>query len=238
MTYLYWFYYMILGASLGSFLTAMAIRLPKGETPSGRSHCDNCLHTLAPLDLIPLLSYLSLGGRCRYCHVRIPPVYFLAELGTGLILALFAWHQNFALSLQSVLTLVMVLAIVFVSLTDIFYQVILDEVLVLILGLALLINGSNIIQYLGGAIMASAIFGLIHLFSSGRAMGFADAKYVFVMGLALPITSLFLAIYLAFLTGGAVSAILILTKRKKMKSIIAFGPFLSIGFLIGLWLVS
>ena len=63
----------LFGLQLGSFLNLSIDRLPRHESIlGGRSHCDACGHTLRPLDLIPLVSYLMLRGRCRYCDARIP----------------------------------------------------------------------------------------------------------------------------------------------------------------------
>jgi len=72
----------VLGAIVGSFLGAALIRLPRGEPiVAGRSHCDGCGRTLGPLDLVPVVSFLILRGRCRTCGVRIDPWQFAAELG-------------------------------------------------------------------------------------------------------------------------------------------------------------
>jgi prepilin signal peptidase PulO-like enzyme (type II secretory pathway) len=118
------------------------------------------------------------------------------------------------------------------------YQVLPDELLLLVLASGLLANYQNLVSYLGGALIVALIFWLIHHLSNGRAMGFADIKYVFVMGFWLPLPSLLVALYLAFVVGGVVSLVLVLTKRKTMKSVIAFGPFLSVGFLVALWLAN
>ena len=122
-----------------------------------------------------------------------------------------------------------------IALTDYYYQIILDEYLVLVFIIGLLLNFTRLSQVLPSAFFAGFLFWLVYFWSKGTAMGYADIKYVFVVGFVLTFTSLFLGIYLAFLTGGIVSAILILMRQKKIKSTIAFGPFLSVGFLIALW---
>ena len=84
----------VLGAIVGSFVGATLIRLPKGESVvSGRSHCDGCGRTLGPLELVPVISFLALRGRCRACDAPIDRWQFIAEIGgamVGVTAALFA----------------------------------------------------------------------------------------------------------------------------------------------------
>lgn len=75
----------VLGCCMGSFINCMAWRIVVGESwTSGRSHCATCNHDLAPLDLVPVVSWLALGGKCRYCGERISARYMAAELVCGL----------------------------------------------------------------------------------------------------------------------------------------------------------
>ena len=75
----------ILGCCLGSFADCMAVRLVSGQSVlSGRSHCDSCGHVLGVLDLFPVLSWLLLKGKCRYCGAKIPPESFITELIAGI----------------------------------------------------------------------------------------------------------------------------------------------------------
>ena len=78
----------IFGTAIGSFLNVLIDRLPREESINGRSHCEYCKKTLSPLDLIPVLSFILLKGRCRYCHKRLSVQYPLIELLTGTI---FVW---------------------------------------------------------------------------------------------------------------------------------------------------
>jgi prepilin signal peptidase PulO-like enzyme (type II secretory pathway) len=103
---------------------------------------------------------------------------------------------------------------------------------------ALLLGSFTSPSGLLSALVVTLVFFLINAISRGRAMGFGDVKYVFVAGLIFPPLYYLLGIYIAILTGGAVSAILILVKsikKEKIKSEIAFGPFLSVGFIVALW---
>ncbi len=86
-----YFYILILtflfGSAVGSFLNVWSRRLFRGESPTGRSHCEHCVHVLSVSDLVPLLSFLLLRGRCRYCKKPISWQYPLVEVGTGLLFA-------------------------------------------------------------------------------------------------------------------------------------------------------
>ena len=76
----------VLGAIVGSFLGAALIRLPKGESVvTGRSRCDGCGRALSPVELVPVISYLALRGRCRACRAKIDPWQFAAEAGGALV---------------------------------------------------------------------------------------------------------------------------------------------------------
>ncbi len=77
----------VLGTVLGSLAKALADRVVTNKTFLGRSYCPNCKHQLGWYDLFPILSYLFLEGKCRYCHKKISPEYWIVELITGLIVA-------------------------------------------------------------------------------------------------------------------------------------------------------
>src|SRR5437868_1567893 len=78
----------IFGACLGSFANVLADRSLEGISFKGRSQCPYCKKTLAWFDLVPVISYLTLGGKCRYCHKKISNQYLWAEVITGILGAL------------------------------------------------------------------------------------------------------------------------------------------------------
>jgi len=238
MIYLYWIYIFFIGAALGSFINVLSARLPLGQSLWGHSHCDHCHKRLGAGELIPVFSFLLLKGRCLKCRKSIPVSYFLVELFTGLVFLAFTYHLGGEFNVSYVLLLLTLCLVIALSLSDFLYQIIPDELLVLILALGVINNYQNLVYYLGGAVMVAFIFWVIHHFSNGKAMGFADIKYVFVMGFWLSLPSLLLALYLAFVLGGVVSLVLVALKIRTMKSVIAFGPFLSVGFIVALWFVK
>lgn len=82
----------IFGAVVGSFLNVVVWRVPRGESiVSPPSHCPACGHELGPAELVPVLSWLALRGRCRHCGVHVSARYPLFELGVGVLFALIAW---------------------------------------------------------------------------------------------------------------------------------------------------
>ncbi len=227
----------ISGLFVGSFLNVLVDRLPKDENPfTGRSHCEYCKKTLAWYDLIPLLSFVSTQGKCRYCRKRLSLFYPLIELTTALLFVLTL--NTFGLIgggiyLTYYLFLVSVLIVVFFS--DLRYGIIPDKIVfpAIIVSLVYLFLGPQSIffDHLISAVLVFAFFLAIFLLTKGRAMGFGDVKFALLLGLVLgPINSI-LALYVAFLTGAGVGLILILWKKKHLKYAIAFGPFLVLGFL-------
>jgi prepilin signal peptidase PulO-like enzyme (type II secretory pathway) len=146
------------------------------------------------------------------------------------------FHKTgFAPPFQAFIILLIAFLALALALSDYYYQIIPDQFLIGLIILGLLLNYQSIITFIPGVLAGTVAFYLLHALFSGQALGFGDVKYVFTMGLILPWPHLIMAIYLAFLTGGIVSVILILAGKKGLKSTISFGPFLTFGLLAGLW---
>ena len=87
-----------IGATLGSFYTLAVYRIPlKQDITHTRSYCPKCNHRLNFWDLIPILSYIALGGKCRYCKEKIRPRYIILEISSGLVFLLYEMSLNFNL---------------------------------------------------------------------------------------------------------------------------------------------
>lgn len=213
-------------------------RLPKGQNLfKGRSHCDSCKHILGVFDLIPVLSYLLLHGKCRYCHKKIPISVFVIESLSGILFVLiflsaFTNWIAYALLCAESLTL---LAIAFIDIQE----GIISDILLGILGmlgiLGLLVEPSQILSHLLTAIITFTFFLVIFLLTRGRGIGFGDVKYAFFIGLLLSWQGVLVALYTAFLTGAVISIILVIAGKKKLRgATIPFGPFLSLGVIVSL----
>jgi len=231
----------VLGLFFGSFLNVIIDRLPKGETfLKGRSHCEFCKHKLSWNDLIPVISFIILKGKCRYCKHFFGIRYPIIEFSTALFFSLgsiFFYSNN-----QSLFSLFFYL-VVCSSLVVVFYidlfQGIIPDLILLPLGVfsffyALLINAQNFPIKIISGILAFLFFFSLLLITKGKGMGFGDVKLVFVMGLIVGFPGIFISIYFAFLSGAIVALFLMFLHKKKLKSTIAFGPFLSLGCMIAL----
>lgn len=240
----------VVGLFLGSFLGVLVDRLPRNETViKGRSRCEFCRKELKALDLIPVLSFISTKGKCRYCHTSLPYFYPVIEISTGILFALtyifpISNFQSFINSLSSLITLAYYLIIVsgfiVIFFIDFKYGVILDKILFPLVGIItlylLFINSQSLIINFVCAILAFLFFlitSLVFKLIRGKdGMGGGDIKLAFVLGLFLGFPNIVIALYLAFLTAAVVGIILILWRKKSFQNTtLPFGPFLILGTL-------
>ncbi len=232
----------VISIHVGSFLNVLIDRIPKGEGfVKGRSYCDHCKKRLRAFDLVPLFSFIFLRGKCRYCGQRISLYYPLVELLTALLflLAIYslptAANQLFVMShLPSTLYyLFIVSCLITIFFTDLKYGIIPDKIVypaILISFLFLILNSKFLIlNYLLSGLGAGLFFLILHVATRGKGMGAGDVKLAFLMGFLLGAPLVIISLYLAFLTGAAVSLILILWRKKTRKDTISFGPFLTLG---------
>jgi prepilin signal peptidase PulO-like enzyme (type II secretory pathway) len=246
---------LVLGLAVGSFLGVVVDRLFRGKTIfKGRSKCDYCGRNLEWYDLIPLLSFLFLRRKCRYCKKRLSIYYPVIEITTGVVFVItYLVIINFqlplpyqSLTLQAILNfkliyyLAIVSSLIVVFFSDLKYGIIPDKILipsVIVVFLFNLINfSSHMLSFALSAIVAFVFFLFLFLITKGKGMGFGDVKFAFVMGLLLGFPGIIVALYMAFLTGAAVSIILILWKGKRyLKRTIPFGPFLALATFISLF---
>ena len=224
----------ILGASLGSFLNVVAHRSLQGRSwwGSERSVCESCGHVLSALELVPILSWLMLRGRCRKCGARISARYILVEAVCAVlaVMILTRWGFSWACLLASIGTCGLVVN----SLTDIESSEVLDVFAILpgVLGLAVRIAGGKwaVLDGLAGALAGCGIFAVIILLSRGG-MGWGDATFMCGMGAVLGWRFTLLAFYLGIMTGGCWAIMLLLIGRVKWgrHDSLPLVPFLAAG---------
>lgn len=231
----------LFGLIIGSFLNVLIYRLPLELSLNGRSYCPKCKKKISWYDNIPLLSFVFLKGKCRKCHSPISVQYPLVEFLTGLIFVisyLLLSYGNYDLRFWMMLfyTFWIVSAFLAIFIIDLKHQIIPDQIIISTLVITLVYQMFNsvipISNYLLSATASSLFFYFLYKITKERGMGFGDVKLVFLMGLILGFPKIILALYLAFLTGAMVGVILILTKKKRLKQPIAFGPFLSIATIV------
>lgn len=241
----------LLGLIFGSALTAMISRQAKGERWSkGRSHCPKCRHTLAVWDLVPVLSYAFLHGKCRYCRGIIGMSYPALELATAGLFVVAAGVRlgpamlggmevfltpNGMLLLRDWLAIV-VLVQIFTY--DLWFGYILDQVTLPAIAVFLVWNfalGMTPLAMLLGALVGGGFFLAQYVVSGGTWIGGGDIRLGALMGVLLGWPLVLVALFLAYLSGGAVGAVLLASKRKSVGSQIPFGTFLSAATIIVLF---
>jgi len=223
------------GLVIGSFTNVLIDRLPAGEDVFwGRSHCDHCKKQLRWYELIPVLSYVLLGGRCMRCRKRLSLQYPLIEGITALgLFTAVALHRTEPLTAAA--AFLFFLSFLVMLVTDAKTQILPDSMMLLacISALLLLVLRGDFfltgVSYLAAASGAALFFFVLWGVTRGKGMGFGDVKLAFVMGLFLGFPKIVLALYIAFLTGAITGVILILVGHKTLKTKIAFGPFLIAG---------
>lgn len=228
-----------LGSSLGSFINAVAMRTVAEEKWWGfeRSKCDSCGRVLSFLDLLPVISYLLLRGKCRSCSAKIKLRHLLSEILTGataVALVCFLGHSPLLF-----FSLAMLPFLLFHSLTDIESGYIYDSWCIAMLIMALLIRSvGGLPAIMDGILGMSLGFGFIVLIIvvSRGGMGFGDAMLMLGTGAFLGWKMTVLALYLGFLSGGALVIPLLLMKKVSRKDSIPLGPFLMFGALLTFFL--
>lgn len=225
-------YLFFIGACVGSFLNVLIDRLPKAETIFGRSHCDFCNKKIPWYDLIPLISFILLRGRTRCCGKKLSFFYPLVEELTGALFVAVYFFIPTQTGLEKFALFGIISCLIVIFFADAKYTIIPDEILIAcaIFSLPFFLQSPR--DHLLAAFILYLFFQLIHSLSKGHAMGFGDVKFAAVIGFLQGLKTGAVSVYLAFLIGGVVGMILVGVHQKKMKSKIAFGPFLVIGMII------
>ena len=222
----------ILGAIVGSFLNVLIYRLPrKIEVVYSRSFCPECGHKLGFFDLIPLLSYILLKGKCRYCGEKISFIYPLVEFLTGVIFVISFIYYGFSIFYLKFIIFSSILIVI--SIIDLKTMEIMDGPLYfgLFMGVIFLLIEKNFINTLYGIVIAPLIFFLIIVLSKGG-MGGGDLKLSFLFGLYLSFPKIIPWFFLSFLIGFIPAIYLLITKKATRKTPLPFGPFMAISGII------
>ena len=237
MDYLYATYFFIIGTIFGSFYNVVGYRVPKGESllyPS--SHCTKCNHKLKAFELVPILSFIFLKGRCYKCKTKISAFYPIFEFLTGVSFAIS--YVIFGYSLECIYSITFLSMLIIIIISDYQTMIIPDEVLIffsmLLIFIKYFIGGMGAVGISFVSAICSFVFMLLikllgdFLFKK-ESMGGGDIKLLavfgFVLGFPLSIVSVFLSAFIALPIS------LIILKIKKNHEI-PFGPFLAISAII------
>jgi leader peptidase (prepilin peptidase) / N-methyltransferase len=229
----------VTGAALGSFATALAHRLPRGENwISERSCCPNCGERIGARDNIPIASWMILKGRCRNCGEPISTRYLLAELTLAVLFVatyLIVGGEEIG---ELLLGLVLCFVLVVITLTDLDLQIIPNKVVLAGSIGAIAIAALSAPETLDTRAISAAIAGgllFLLVLAYPRGMGMGDAKLVGMMALFIG-RAIAPATLIGFLLGSVVGVAMIARHGSQArKSKIPFGPFLAVGGVIGLW---
>ena len=224
--------FFVLGSIFGSFLNVVIIRLPKNETiVHGRSHCIHCEHELGALELIPILSYIALQGKCKACKAPISIRYPLIETLTAILFALS--YLRFGFTLELIIALLLDMLLVTISIIDFDTFDIYDRFQVMLLFLALITIYFSEISYwehfIGFFIISVPLY-IIAVLTNG--IGGGDIKLMAIAGLMLGYQSTLVAFFVGTLIGSIYAVYLMRFKSANRKSQLAFGPFLCLGIFI------
>lgn len=255
-----YFLIFIFGTVIGSFLNVVIFRYHSGTTFLGRSMCFSCGKSILWHDLVPVVSFLALGGKCRFCRSKISGHYAVVESLTGILFMLFFWKIGGVSEFLAITS--------FLYFTNLFFLFTIGSLLVVIAGydikhkiipdafaysfatlafIKLLFFPQFVPtswDFVAGPLLAFP-FACLWFFSKGKWMGFGDAKLALGIGWFLGLTAGFAAVILAFWIGAVFGLVLIALgkftqssffasifhHRITMKSEIPFAPFLILGLL-------
>jgi leader peptidase (prepilin peptidase) / N-methyltransferase len=227
------------GLLIGSFLNVVAIRVLKKESiVFPPSHCVDCNHKLGPLDLVPVLSYLFLCSKCRYCKSPISLIYPAGELATGILFALFTYQLGLQSELIAGLFFVSILVVI--TITDLREMLIPNRIIFFAMavgaGLRLFAHTLPIWNYLSAFVVGIGILYLIARISSAllkkEGIGGGDLKLFAFIGLILGIKLTLLAIFISSLLGTIFGLCLIIIGKYDKNRYLPFGPFIAAGSMI------
>lgn len=234
---LYLIIFFIFGSVMGSFYHVLATRLSKGlSIINPPSHCEKCNHKLKWYELIPILSYIIQGGKCRECKEKLSISYLLIEICTGVLFAV-CFHV-FDFTWQLLIAIIFVSSLIIIIISDIEYMIILDEVLIFSVFTIIIIDiidvglygaAEKVLAGIGAFVTMILIKKMGDVMFKQESLGGGDIKLMFLIGLVIgypmAVCNIFLATFIAF------PIALYLLIRKK-DNIIPFGPFLSMGAII------
>jgi len=238
----------LLGLNIGSFLNVVILRLHTKKISRGRSKCMHCAHELLAHDLVPVLSFLFLRGRCRYCRVKMSSQYIVVELVTTIMFLLVYMRLIGDVSLLNLTNILMFAYYAFVfsllivmSVYDMRHMVLpwglmrifLVTVFLGSFAIAYITTGITFTNVISGFLIAFP-FWVLWYFTKGRAMGFGDIELMCGFGFMLGIASGIAAVMMAFWAGAIFVFLKMLISRKVLhgKVQIPFGPFLVFGAFI------
>jgi len=226
----------LFGLSFGSFLNSFEWRLKQGRSVlKERSMCPSCGMPVRWYDNIPVISFVILGGRCRDCQVKFSWQYLAVELWMGLVFVFIFWFEFNAVQYFSPVIFLqwfIVWVLTFIFIYDLKYMEVVDSVTLGAAGIIFILGGfvfwNNFTSMLIGVAIGAGFFLLQFVISKGKWVGGGDIRIGLLMGVILGWELLLVALWIAYVIGAIVGVGLLITKKKGMKSEVAFGTFLTV----------
>ena len=237
----------VLGTIFGSFLNVCIVRMPEEKSIiRPPSHCVSCKRPIAWHDNIPLVSFIILRGRCRYCNAKISIRYFIVEVFTGIVFL--GFYLYFGLQWILIPYLIFICGLIIATFVDIKHRIIPDEISIggIVIGIVLsaaipsLHDTSSILFSVGRSLLGVVvgggsiyIMGMIGDFVFKKeTMGGGDVKLLGMIGAFLGWQAAILTFFIAPVFGAIVG---IVVKIRTKESLIPYGPFLALGAVISLF---
>lgn len=236
----------IFGLIVGSFLNVVILRMHKGRSFfSGRSQCFSCSYKLGVPDLVPLLSFAWLRGKCRKCKSFTSWQYPIVEFLTAFLFGFIGFEMiDEGSSLWEVLSAISLLGVfscLIVILAYDFKHYIIPNVTLVVLGFFTVLfhlfsfigvdtfEFEEVLILLGCGFLSSLAFYFLLFISKGKWMGGGDVKFIFLIGLLVGFPEILVALFLSFVIGALVGIVLMAVNMKKFKDEVPFAPFLILG---------
>lgn len=232
---------LVLGVVTGSIVNATVLRTKAGLPIMGRAKCLSCVEPLAWFDLIPVVSYFVLKGRCRRCSSAIEWQYPAVEVAVGLLFALFSSRIMLDIGVPGYITgtenvilfirdAVVSVFLVIIFLYDFRFSVIPDRFSIPAIILVILFNimlGASTWSMLLGGLALGGFFSIQYLVSQGRWVGGGDIRMGLLMGFLLGLPLGMVALFWSYVLGAIAGVILIAFGHRKLNSHVPFGTFLA-----------
>lgn len=230
---------MILGLCIGSFLNVCIYRLPREESIAfPPSHCTSCGHKLKWHELVPIISYIILKGKCKNCSEKISIQYPIIEFTNGVLYVLL--FLKFEYTIDTIKYMILVSLMLVIGLIDFKTKFVYTSTTIIggIVGVIFIIiewatTKTFPLDNILGGVISLVIIGLIVLITGG--MGEGDIDIAVISGLFLGMKGTAFMLFSAVILGGIVAGVILISKYKSKKAEIAFGPFLAIGTVLSIF---
>lgn len=246
--FIIYFFVFIFGTVIGSFLNVCIFRIPLEQSIAfPPSHCMSCGEKLKWYDMFPIISWIVLKGKCRYCKSKISYRYPLVECMTGIIFL--AIYLKYGFTFNTIkfcifASIIIVIGLIDLDTTDVYTLTIITGIISFIilstLNFALFkahfTNQFSILDYILGGIIGGGFILIViivtNMIIKANGMGTGDAEICLVCGLFLGVKNIVFMLFLSVVIGSIIGVMLILLKKKKRKDYIPFGPFIAISSII------